>query len=234
MPLADLGLGPGGWLLLVACGAICGVDAVSWPQLMVSRPLVAGTLGGGLLGDPAAGFLAGAALELLALAHPPFGAARYPDTGPAGVMAGAGYAAAGGSGIGPLVVVLVAGWAVGWMGARSVHLLRRINARLLQPADVLAAEPVRLERRHRLGIGLDVARSALLTAGFLLPVVAASRLAAGFPADAATRGATAALVVIALAGAAGAGARTLSVGLAGWPLLVLGAALAWAAGVLLG
>lgn len=224
MPVAELSLGPGTWLLLVACGALCGVDAVSWPQAMLSRPLVAGTLGGAVVGSPSAGFVAGAALELLSLAHPPFGAARYPDTGPAGVVAGAGYAAASASAA-ALAAALIVGWAVGWIGARTVHALRRLNARLLEPVSELAADPRRLERRHVGAIALDLGRAALLTAGFALPAILAVRLADGAAPGAAR--ATAALLVFALAGATGAGARTLAAGWRGWPFLLAGAGGTW-------
>ncbi|MFQ5888884.1 MAG: PTS sugar transporter subunit IIC [Gemmatimonadota bacterium] len=230
MPLTELAIGPGTWLLLVTCGAVCGVDAVSWPQLMLSRPLVAGTLGGTLLGDPAAGFMCGAILELLALAHPPYGAATYPDTGPAGVVAGAGYAAAGGSGLAALVVALLAGWAIGWLGARSVHLLRRINEGLLKPVEALAGEPARLERRHRTAIALDALRAGLITGGFALPTAIATRLAAGSSLAPTAVAATAALLVVAVSGSAGSGARTLSASLHAWHLLLLGAAVAWVVG----
>jgi len=96
MTWSELYLGPGTWILAVLAGGIVGMDAVSWPQVMVSRPLVSATIGGALLGNPAAGMLTGALLEVLTLRHPPFGAAKYPDTGPAGLVAGASYAAAGG------------------------------------------------------------------------------------------------------------------------------------------
>ena len=43
--------------------------------MMISRPIVAGTIGGLLFGDAAAGFAAGAFLEVLSFRHPPYGAA---------------------------------------------------------------------------------------------------------------------------------------------------------------
>ncbi|MFC1531582.1 PTS sugar transporter subunit IIC, partial [Gemmatimonadota bacterium] len=83
MSWSELYLGPGHWILAVLAGAVLGMDAVSWPQVMVSRPLVSATIGGWLLGNPVAGMLVGLVLEIYALRHPPFGAAKYPDTGPA-------------------------------------------------------------------------------------------------------------------------------------------------------
>ena len=108
MSWSELYLGPGTWILAVLGGGLLGMDAVSWPQVMVSRPLVSATVGGWLMGNPAAGMLVGAVLEVYALRHPPFGAAKYPDTGPAGletedvglaaIGSGGGYALAGTAG----------------------------------------------------------------------------------------------------------------------------------------
>jgi len=211
------------WVLVSLLGGLTGVDAVSWPQVMVSRPIVSATIGGAVMGRPAAGLLAGALLELLALRHQPFGAARYPDTGPAGVVAGAAYAASGGGGAAALATAAVMGWALGWIGARTVHVQRAVSGHLLADVEVLAAEPRRLERRQRLAVGLDFARGALLGATFLVPAVLAVRLVP------AAHGAGGAAAAAALAAAAGAGAGA-SVGALGrargrWWLLAAGAAL---------
>ncbi len=225
MPLTDLSLGPWTWVLAVVAGGLLALDAVSWPQAMVSRPLVSGTLGGWIFGDAAAGFLVGGLLELLSLRHPPFGAARYPDTGPAGLVAGGAFAAAGGTGIGPLVAALITGWGVGWIGAISVQARRRGNERLLEPVDRLAAEPALLDRRQRLAIRLDALRGALLTAGFLVPAVGVAVLATSWPDQEAQTVLGAGALLAALAAAGGAGGRITSFGLRGWPLLLAGAAL---------
>lgn len=225
MPLSALELSLAEWILLVGCGAVLGADAVSWGQTMISRPIVSATVGGFVLGDPGAGFLVGALLEVLALRHPPFGAARYPDTGPAGLVAGSGYAAAGGEGLAPLVVAALGGWAVGWIGARTVHLFRVLNGRLVGDVDALARAPERLEGRHRTAVRLDGLRAALVTAAFLLPVALGTRLAASVPAGG-TEGWAAALVAGSLGVAAGAGGRNLGVGRRWWPAFLAGGAVA--------
>ena len=231
MPLTEIPLDAVRWLVLVGLGGLLGLDAVSWPQVMVSRPLVSGTVGGWVLGDPAAGFLVGALLELLSLRFPPFGATRYPDAGPAGLIAGAAYAGAGNGGPGALVVALIAGWAVGWIGSASVHWRRKLNARILTPTETLASDPRTLERRHRWALRLDALRGAALTAGFLFPAVAIATLSADAGAGGPRAVIGAAALVTALASAAGAGGRTASFGLRGWPLILVGAAigvlLAW-------
>jgi PTS system mannose-specific IIC component len=70
-------------LPIAMLGGVLGLDVVSFPQAMVSRPLVAATLAGALIGDAASGLMIGAALELIALETLPFGASRYPEWGSA-------------------------------------------------------------------------------------------------------------------------------------------------------
>ncbi len=225
MPLGDIPLNTTSWLILVALGGILALDAVSWPQVMISRPLVSATIGGWVVGDPAAGFLVGALLELLSLRHPPFGAAQYPDTGPAGLVAGCSYATIGGDSLGSLVAAILAGWAVGWIGTVSVQLRRRWNERLLSPVARLSTRPELLERRHRLAVRVDAIRGALLTAAFLVPTILAAGWADGQPGSPLAMVWGAAMLVTALAAAAGAGGRTSSFGTGGWPLLFIGAVL---------
>ena len=76
-------------LPIAVLGAVLGLDVVGFPQAMISRPLVAATLGGALVGNAAAGLLLGALLELFALETLPFGASRYPEWGSAAAAAGA-------------------------------------------------------------------------------------------------------------------------------------------------
>ena len=203
--MSELEIGLTLWASLVACGAAVGLDAVSWPQVMVSRPIIAATIGGALLGDASSGFLVGAVLELFGLGHTPYGAAVYPETGPAGLVAGAGLASVDGVSIATLVVAAASGWAIGWIGAVSVRMQRRINERLLAGPG-LAAPPQRLERRHRLAMVLDGLRAAALTAAFVVPVMLAVNLASHLTARGSFSVASLLLVVgLALAGGVGAG-----------------------------
>jgi len=73
-------------VLLVGWGTLVALDLVSVPQAMLSRPLVAGTVAGWIVGDVEAGLRVGIVLELFALDVLPIGAVRYPDYGPATVV----------------------------------------------------------------------------------------------------------------------------------------------------
>ena len=66
-------------VLLGLWGVLVGVDMVSVAQSMLSRPLVAGTVAGLIVGDPAGGMMMGVLLEFFALEVLPVGASRYPD-----------------------------------------------------------------------------------------------------------------------------------------------------------
>jgi hypothetical protein len=209
------------WILASLLGGLVGMDAVSWPQVMISRPLVSATVGGALLGDPGSGFLVGAILELLVLRHPPFGAARYPDTGPAGLVAGAAFAGSGGHGLMELVVAVAIGWILGWIGARSVRVLRDVNGWLVEDVAGLSVAPASLERRQRLAVGLDFARGALLSAVFLVPAAILTRIVP--PASGGVAGPLAGLgLVLATGAASGSGAAGILGGRGSWLLLAGG------------
>ena len=147
-------------------GGVLGLDTVSFPQAMWSRPLVAATLAGALIGAPGSGLLAGAALELIALETMPVGASRYPEWGSASVVCGVIYATRPTPHPGSLGVAVLGAILTAWLGGWTMVKLRERNA-------------VRAERRHaalesgsrRAMIGLqlagltaDLARGVALTA----------------------------------------------------------------------
>jgi PTS system mannose-specific IIC component len=156
-------LSPASALLLVIWGTIVGLDLVSVPQAMVARPVVAGTVAGWLAGDVDAGLRLGVLFELFALDVLPVGAVRYPDYGPATVVA---VALASDS---PWQISLgfsaALGLALAVLGGFGLQLVRRANARAIQHrAAALAAGESSAIRRLQYGSLLrDAARGAVLT-----------------------------------------------------------------------
>lgn len=151
-------------------GGILGLDVVSFPQAMLSRPIVAATLAGALVGDPLRGLVLGVTLELFAIETLPFGASRYPEWGSASVVGGALIASPAVPAPGAFVVALLASLAVAWVGGHSMVWLRRLNARWAR--ERLAAldqgsgrTVVGLQLR---GMSADLLRGIVLTAVMLL------------------------------------------------------------------
>lgn len=150
-------------ILLLLWGTLVGLDLVSVPQAMISRPLVAGTVAGWLAGDVHTGLRLGVLFELFALDVLPVGAVRYPDYGPATVAAvalGAGSIWQLGLGVSValgLVLALLGGW--------TLQLVRRSNARAIQrrAAALAAGESSAIRRLQYGGLLRDAARGFLLT-----------------------------------------------------------------------
>jgi len=151
-------------IALLGWGTLVGVDLVSVPQMMIARPLVAGTVAGAILGDFDTGLKLGVVFELLQYDILPVGAVRYPEYGPATVAAVAtAHAVPGALGLGLGAVV---GLVTGLVGGVAMHLMRRINSRIVNAASVAleSGDPQALLRLHVGGILRDVMRAALVTA----------------------------------------------------------------------
>lgn len=116
-------------LPLAVLGAVLGLDVVSFPQGMLSRPLVAATAAGALIGQPGRGLLMGVALEFFALESMPFGASRYPEWGSASVVGGALFAVAPAGNAAAMTVSAFLALVTASLGGSSMVLLRRWNAR---------------------------------------------------------------------------------------------------------
>lgn len=153
------------WLLVAVLGGLVGLDTTSFPQAMISRPLVAGTLTGALFGRPVEGLAAGFVLEAFALLILPIGAARYPEGGTATVAATSAYLAATPVGLNPGALALAVAFALGWewVGGESVVLLRRTNGRILIRGEGVSGRS--LERRHLTAMALDFVRGSVVAAG---------------------------------------------------------------------
>lgn len=74
-------------LLAALAGGMIGLDRTAAGQLMISQPIVAAPLTGWLLGDPAAGLVVGAVLELLWVLDMPIGTFVPADSTLAAVVA---------------------------------------------------------------------------------------------------------------------------------------------------
>jgi mannose/fructose/N-acetylgalactosamine-specific phosphotransferase system component IIC len=152
-------------LPIALLGALLGLDVVSFPQAMVSRPIVASTLAGAFIGHPAAGVLMGVVLELIALDTLPFGASRYPEWGSAGVVGGALFAAQPPGMPGALPASLLAALLTASISGWSMVVLRRIiAARLERTRDFIeAGSSDALIGLHLSGMTMDLLRGALVT-----------------------------------------------------------------------
>jgi len=151
-------------LPIAIVGAVLGLDVVSFPQAMISRPIVAATLGGALAGDVTSGLVAGAVLEMIALEMLPVGASRYPEWGTASVVGGA-MAAALYTLPGAAVVSIFASIATAWAGGWSMYGLRRLNGLWVRrERDALdAGQPGTVTGLQMRGLAADLARGFLLT-----------------------------------------------------------------------
>lgn len=152
-------------LPIALLGALFGLDVVSFPQAMISRPIVAATLAGAFIGYPQAGLLIGVVLELIALDTLPFGASRYPEWGSAGVVGGALFAAQPPGMPGALPASLLAALLTASVSGWSMVTLRRIIARRLERTrdSIEAGSRDALFSLHLSGMTLDLLRAALVT-----------------------------------------------------------------------
>ena len=148
---------------------VTGLDRVALVQVMISRPLVAGSLTGWVLGNPLVGMEIGMLLELLWLGRIPVGAAIPPDDTQVAVGSTV-LAITMGRFLGfdgmPLVLlsVLIAS-PLGKCGQIFDRLARHVNDRLSASAcDALESGNIKVsERNHLLGL-FSFALSSLATA----------------------------------------------------------------------
>jgi mannose/fructose/N-acetylgalactosamine-specific phosphotransferase system component IIC len=169
-------------LILLVWGTLVGLDLVSVPQMMIARPLVAGSVAGAILGDVKTGLELGVLFELFQYDILPVGAVRYPEYGPATVAAvSAAHFAVGTLGLGLGAFV---GLVTGMVGGLSLDLVRRLNSRAVRRAGAAleSGDPRALERVHAASILRDAARAAVVTAvGLGLAQLARDYLAGGLP-----------------------------------------------------
>lgn len=157
-------------VVLSLLGGILGLDTVSFPQAMLSRPIVGATLAGAILGDAVAGLLVGATLELFAVDTLPFGASRYPEWGSAAVIGGALFAKTGAFTGGRLTTGVLATLVVAWVGGWSMVQVRKLNAYWARTRHDAVASGARqtVIGLQIAGLGADFVRGVVLTAAGLI------------------------------------------------------------------
>jgi mannose/fructose/N-acetylgalactosamine-specific phosphotransferase system component IIC len=166
-------------LPLALLGGVLGLDVVSFPQAMISRPIVAATLGGVFVGDPLGGLLIGSVLELIALDTLPLGASRYPEWGSASVVGGALFGSHPSQPAGAMAIAVLGTLAAAWVGGWTMVKLRWQNARWARKRRDALAEGSReaIVGLQLLGLTADLLRGALWTAiayAVLAPVAQAA------------------------------------------------------------
>ena len=207
-------------LALALLGGLVGLDAVSFVQAMISRPIIAGPLAGLILGVPEGGMMVGIVLEIITLRHLPVGAARQWDTGPAAIVAATGVAVLPG-GATALMMAIGAGSVVGWLGGRTVHEMRKMNSRLAVTQESVSAW--NLTGRQLTAMAGDFARAGLLT---LAGVTVVALGAAGLAGAPETAHIVAGVVLVSAVGLMlGADVRIAAGGRRTWAAFGLGAAL---------
>jgi mannose/fructose/N-acetylgalactosamine-specific phosphotransferase system component IIC len=164
---------------LALLGGVLGLDVVSFPQAMVSRPIVAATLAGAFVGAPANGLLIGVVLELIALDTLPLGASRYPEWGSASVVGGALFASHATQPSGAMAVSVLSTLAVAWIGGWTMVKLRGQNAKWARRRRdaISAGSRDAVIGLQLLGLTADLLRGGLFTAvayAVLAPVMRAA------------------------------------------------------------
>lgn len=159
-------------------GALLGADQTAGPQLMGSQPLVAGFLGGLLVGEAQLGILIGIVGQLAWNGAVPVGSLPNPDVS-GGTLAGVlaahqleGSLSHDRAAVAGMMVALLAGWA----GSSVILLNRRLNMRWT-PWVLRAQGKERLERT-RWAQMLGWAGTAAISGTWVLAAAAAAAAAA--------------------------------------------------------
>lgn len=163
MTLADIGI-------VAIMGGLLGLDVVSFPQAMLSRPIVACTITAGFLGAGLEGLLLGVLVEAFALETLPVGASRYPEWGSSSAVGGALVASSSAVTDGAMLLAVIATLATAWVGGWSMVQLRRLNARWAgrRHDAVAAGDRDVVVGLQVAGMSADLVRGMLMTAAGLI------------------------------------------------------------------
>lgn len=161
------------YLLGALVAVVTGLDRTAALQVMISRPLVAASLAGLLLGDFRTGLMIGALLELLWLSRLPVGASvPHDDTQTAvgaTVLAIVLPGAMPGQGIGLTLLCVLTTMPLAKVGQLIERYARTQNNRLQEAArsDLAVGKTDTIERLHLTGL-LHFALAALATYGVIV------------------------------------------------------------------
>lgn len=168
----------------VVCGLI-GLDRTAAGQFMISQPIVAGPLTGWMLGDPTAGIVIGAVLELIWVVDMPVGT-FVPANSTINTVCATAIAALGSEGAASPAVIgfsllLTTGMVPVTMVADTV--VRKWNARLAftAAAVTLKSSGRTLAKAHLLGLVVFFLKSFVLCLLFLPAGIAAVALFGQMP-----------------------------------------------------
>ena len=175
-------------LLAAAAGGIIGLDRTAAGQVMISQPIVAGPVTGWLLGDPSAGFVIGALLELIWVLDMPVGNFVPADT-TVGTVSATAIAVIGSRGQAPLdligfSILLTTGMAP--VSMITDQFIRKSNAALAESARAGADEDpaCTLSRSHIAGVAVFFLKSFVLVLLFVPAGLAAAVVFRHLPAPA--------------------------------------------------
>ncbi len=163
-------------------GGMVSLDTTAFLQIMISRPLVACTVMGMILGDVQLGFLIGMLLEPAYISELPVGAAKFSESN-VGAATSAAAAILTTSRFpdrvtAVIVIVLIASVPISAAGGALVGVMRRFNTRnytrlldrrLISPKNVRAAHTAGLAAAFLLGFVLAAGAAGLLT--IMLPAL---------------------------------------------------------------
>ena len=135
-------------------GGALSVDATAALQVMLSQPLVAGSIAGVVVGEPVLGLVVGSTLQLIWIGVLPVGAAPFPDgavAGSVGVGVAAILACSGVSDGLAVAAGTIAGLTAGVLGQSVTSHVRRLNV------GYAAIAESRAEHGDGRGVGVAVA-----------------------------------------------------------------------------
>ncbi len=175
----------GSILLIALAGGIIGLDRTAFGQFMISQPVVVAPLTGLLLGDPIAGLMIGAVLELIWVLDMPVGTFVPADSTIAAVSATAIAVLAGGgkAGLDNIGFSLLATTAMLPVTMIADGLIRTFNSRLAEAPLAAPAEQAGalLAQAQLKGLVVFFLKSFVLYLVFIPVGLAAAGLFARFP-----------------------------------------------------